>query len=87
MYGVVVLVVPGASSMIVLLVVVEYTTPVVTLWWMCIILCGVDVIIVNTIERYVSCVMVVRVGPRVDGRRWMYVGSRVYRILVFWICV
>ena len=37
---------------------------------MCIILCGVDVIIFNAIERYVSCVMVVRVGPRsmaVDG--------------------
>ena len=33
-------------------------------------LCGVDVIIFNAIERYVSCVMVVRVGPRsmaVDG--------------------
>ena len=37
---------------------------------MYIILCGVDVIIFNAIERYVSCVMVVRVGPRsmaVDG--------------------
>ena len=59
-----------ASSMIVLMVVVEYTTRVVTLLWMCIILCGVDVIIFNAIERYVSCVMVVRVGPRsmaVDG--------------------
>ena len=33
-------------------------------------LCGVDVIIFNAIERYVSCVLVVRVGPRsitVDG--------------------
>ena len=33
-------------------------------------LCGVNVNIVNAIERYVSCVMVVRVGPRsmaVDG--------------------
>ena len=54
----------GASSMIVLMVVVEYTTRVVTLLCMCIILCGVDVIIFNAIERYVSCVMVVRVGPR-----------------------
>ena len=27
-------------------------------------LCGVDVIIFNAIERYVSCVMVIRVGPR-----------------------
>ena len=44
--------------MIVLMVVVEYTTRVVTLWCMCIILCGVDVIIFNAIERYVSCVMV-----------------------------
>ena len=37
---------------------------------MCIIVCGVDVIIFNAIERYDSCVMVVRVGPRsiaVDG--------------------
>ena len=37
---------------------------------MYIILCGVDVIIFNAIERHVSCVMVVRVGPRsmaVDG--------------------
>ena len=42
--------------MIVLMVVVEYTTRVVTLC-MCIILCGVDVIIFNAIERYVSCVM------------------------------
>ena len=47
----------GASSMIVLMVVVEYTTRVVTLLCMCIILCGVDVIIFNAIERYVSCVM------------------------------
>ena len=70
MYGVVVVVVLGASSMIVLMVVVEYTTRVVTLLCMCIIVCGVDVIIFNAIERYVSCVMVVRVGPRsmaVDG--------------------
>ena len=29
---------------------------------MCIIVCGVDVIIFNAIERYVSCVMVVMVG-------------------------
>ena len=66
MYCVVVVVVLGASSMIVLMVVVEYTTRVVTLLWMCIIVCGVDVIIFNAIERYVSCV----VGPRsmaVDG--------------------
>ena len=52
--------------MILLMVVVEYTTRVVTLLCMCIILCGVDVIIFNAIERYVS----VRVGPRsmaVDG--------------------
>ena len=37
---------------------------------LCIIVCGVDVIIFNAIERYVSCVMVVRVQPRsmaVDG--------------------
>ena len=37
---------------------------------MYIIVCGVDVIIFNAIERYVSCVMVIRVGPRsmaVDG--------------------
>ena len=89
MYGVRVVVVcaGGASSMIVLMVVVEYTTRVVTLLWMCIIVCGVDVIIFNAIERYVSCVMVVRVGPRVDGGRWMYVSSRVYCILVFRICV
>ena len=53
--------------MIVLMVVVEYTTRVVTLVWMCIIaLCGVDVIISYAIERYVSCVMVVRV--RRQGR-------------------
>ena len=26
-------------------------------------------------------------GPKVDGGRWMYVGSRVYCILVFRICV
>ena len=26
-------------------------------------------------------------GAKVDGGRWMYVGSRVYCILVFWICV
>ena len=65
MYGVVLVVgAGGASSMIVLMVVVEYTTRVVTLLWMCIIVCGVDVIIFNAIERYVSCVMVVRVGPR-----------------------
>ena len=58
MYGVVVVVCAGgASSMIVLMVVVEYTTRVVTLLWMCIIVCGVDVIIFNAIERYVSCVM------------------------------
>ena len=44
--------------MLVLMVVVEYTTRVVTLWWMCIIVCGVDVIIINSIERYVSFVMV-----------------------------
>ena len=49
--------------MIVLMVVVEYTTRVVTLC-ACIILCGLDVIMFNAIERYVSCVMVVRVGPR-----------------------
>ena len=49
---------------------------------MCIILCGVDVIIFNAIERYVSCLMMVRVGAKVDGGRWMYVGSRVYCILV-----
>ena len=71
MYGVVVVVgAGGASSMIVLMVVVEYTTRVVTLCCMCIIVCGVDVIIFNAIERYVSYVMVVRVGPRsmaVDG--------------------
>ena len=67
--------------MIVLMVVVEYTARVVTLLCMCIILCGVDVIIFNAIERYVSCVMVVR--AMVDGGRWMYVGSRVYCILVF----
>ena len=71
MYGVVVVVgAGGASSMIVLMVVVEYTTRVVTLLCMCIIVCGVDVIIFNAIERYVSYVMVVRVGPRsmaVDG--------------------
>ena len=54
---------------------------------MYIILCGVDVIIFNAIERYVPCVMVVRVGAKVDGGRWMYVGSRVYCILVFRICV
>ena len=66
----VVVVVGASSSMIVLMVVVEYTTRVVTLLWMCIILCGVDVIIFNAIERYVTCVMVARVGPRsmvVDG--------------------
>ena len=37
--------------MIVLMVVVEYTTRVVTLLCMCIILCGVDVILFNAIER------------------------------------
>ena len=46
----------GASSMIVLMILVEYTTRVVTLC-ACIIVCGVDVIIFNAIERYVSCVM------------------------------
>ena len=71
--------------MLLLMVVVEYTR-VVTLC-ACIILCGVDVIIFNAIERYVSCLMVVRVGAKVDGGRWMYVGSRVYCILVFRICV
>ena len=57
MYGVAVWLCWGASSMIVLMVVVEYTTRVVTLLWMCITVCGVDVIIFNAIERYVSCVM------------------------------
>ena len=73
--------------MIVLMVVVEYTTRVVTLLWMCIILCGVDVIIFNAIERYVSCVMVVRVGPRsmaVDGCMLVPVCIVcVYRICVY----
>ena len=41
----------GASSMILLMVVVKYTTRVVTLLYMCIILCGVDVIIFNAIPR------------------------------------
>ena len=56
--------------MIVLMVVVEYTTRVVTLC-ACVSLCVEwDVIIFNAIERYISYVMVVRVGPRsmaVDG--------------------
>ena len=76
----------GASSMIVLMVVVEYTTGVVTLLCMCIIVCGVDVIIFNAIERYVSCVMVVRVGPRsmeVDGCMLVPVCI----VFVFRICV
>ena len=52
MYGVVMVVCAGgASSMIVLMVVVEYTTRVVTVLCMCIIVCGVDVIIFNAIER------------------------------------
>ncbi len=61
----------GPSSMLLfmLTVVVEYTTRMGPMC-ACIILCGVDVIIFNAIERYVSCVMVVRVRPRsmaVDG--------------------
>ena len=55
--------------MIVLMVVVEYTTRVVTLLWMCIIaLCGVDVIIFNAIERYVSC-DAGQCGMIIDGGR------------------
>ena len=75
--------------MIVLMVVVEYTTRVVTLLCMCIILCEVEVIIFNAIERYVSCVMVVRVGAKVHGATWMYVGSRVYvcRNVCMMLCV
>ena len=52
-------------------VMVEYTTRVVTLLCMCIILCGVGCDCFQwDRERYVSCVMVVRVGPMsmaVDG--------------------
>ena len=77
----------GASSMIVLMVVVEYTTRVVTLCACVIILCwsGCD---------YFQCDREIRFmcdggkgGAKVDGGRWMYVGSRVYCILVFRICV
>ena len=53
---------------------------------MCIIVCGVDVIIFNAIERYVSCVMVIRVGPRsmaVDGCMLVPVCI----VFVFRICV
>ena len=86
MYGVVVVFVLGASSMIVLMVVVEYTTRVVTLCG-CVSFCGgVYVIIFNAIERYVSCVMVVRVGPRsmaVDGCMLVPVCI----VFVFRICV
>ena len=58
MYGVVVVVCAGGIIYdSVDVCVVEYTTRVVTLLWMCIIVCGVDVIIFNAIERYVSCVM------------------------------
>ena len=61
---------------------------------------GVDVIIFNAIERYVSCVMVVRVGPRsmaVDGcmlvpvcivfvcRMWVY--ECVYDVVCLYIGV
>ena len=73
--------------MIVLMVVVEYTTRVVTLLCMCIIVCGVDVIIFNAIERYVSCVMVVRVGPRsmaVDG--CMLVTVCIVYLFVGYVC-
>ena len=53
---------------------------------MCIILCGVDVIISNAFERYASCVMVVRAGPRsmaVDGCMLVPVCI----VFVFRICV
>ena len=77
----------GASSMIVLMILVEYTTRVVTLCACVIILCwsGCD---------YFQCDREIRFmcdggkgGAKVDGGRWMYVGSRVYCILVFRICV
>ena len=73
--------------MIVLMVVVEYTTRVVTLC-ACVSFCvewGCD---------YFQCDREIRFmcdggkgGAKVDGGRWMYVGSRVYCILVFRICV
>ena len=73
--------------MIVLMVVVEYTTRVVT-WCMCIILCGVSGC------DYCQCNPEIRFmcdgskgGAKVDGGRWMHVGSLVYCILVFRICV
>ena len=50
-------------------------------------LCGVDVIIFNAIERYVSCVMVVRVGPRsmaVDG--CMLVPVCIVHLCVGYVC-
>ena len=76
----------GASSLLLLMVMVEYNSQDGHVVCMCIILCGVDVIIFNAIERYVSCVMVVRVGPRsmaVDGCMLVPVCI----VFVFRICV
>ena len=88
MYGVVVAVgAGGASSMIVLMVVVEYTTRVVTLLCMCIILCGVDVFCFQCDREIRFMCDGGKGGAQVDVHRWMYVGSRVYCILVFRICV
>ena len=53
---------------------------------MCIILCGVDVMIFNAIKVRLMCDGG-KGGAKVHGGRWMYVGSRVYCILVFRICV